>query len=85
MTSSRTPEHPNSTELPQASPVDKVQSSKSPHQDASTSDIQSFTLRVSRRIIVQVDEVVARHPVFRNRNTWIANAIVEQLKRENQS
>lgn len=48
------------------------------------SEIQSFTLRASRKIIEQVDEVVLRHPVIRNRNTWIVNAIVEQLKRERQ-
>ncbi len=46
------------------------------------SDIHSFTLRVHKNVIDQVDEAVARHPVIRNRNTWIVNAIVEQLKRE---
>ena len=43
---------------------------------------RSFTLRMREGIVQQVDEAVSNHPVIRNRNTWIVNAIVEQLKRE---
>jgi hypothetical protein len=49
---------------------------------SSDPDIRSFTLRAHRDVIDQVDEAVSNHPVIRNRNTWIVNAIVEQLKRE---
>jgi hypothetical protein len=45
-------------------------------------EIHSFTLRVQKDVIEQIDEIVSKHPVMRNRNTWIVNAIVEQLKRE---
>lgn len=51
-------------------------------EKVSDSDIHSFTLRIHRNVVDQVDEAVAKHPVIRNRNTWIVNAIVEQLKRE---
>ena len=44
--------------------------------------IHTFTLRIDRQIVKLVDEAVVLHPVIRNRNTWIVNAIVEQLKRE---
>ncbi len=46
--------------------------------------IRSFTLRVKEDVINQVDEVVSKHPVMRSRNTWIVNAIIQQLKREGQ-
>ena len=51
-------------------------------ESISDSEIHTFTLRVQKHVIDQLDEIVSKHPVFRNRNTWIVNAIVEQLKRE---
>lgn len=51
-------------------------------EKGSEPDIHAFTLRVYADVIVQVDAAVSKHPVIRNRNTWIVNAIVEQLKRE---
>lgn len=41
-----------------------------------------FTLRVRSSLVEQMDEAVGTHPVINSRNTWIVNAIVEQLKRE---
>ncbi|MEL6445873.1 MAG: hypothetical protein AAFR95_13050 [Bacteroidota bacterium] len=46
---------------------------------------RAFTLRVDESVLDRVDEVVAEHPVLRSRNTWIVNAIVEQLKRDRSS
>lgn len=51
-------------------------------QEKQKSEIHSFTLRLNSDIIALVDEAVSKHPVIRNRTTWIANAVVEQLKRE---
>lgn len=50
--------------------------------ESTDNEIHSFTLRVQKDVIEQIDEIVSKHPVIRNRNTWIVNAIVEQLKRE---
>jgi hypothetical protein len=50
--------------------------------DVQQSKIHSFTLRLNSNVITLVDDAVSKHPVINNRNTWIANAIVEQLKRE---
>lgn len=44
--------------------------------------IRSFTLRIDESVLQQVDDAVSKHLVINSRNTWIANAIVEQLKRE---
>lgn len=49
---------------------------------ASSNETKSFTLRVNGSVLDQVDAAVARHPVIKSRNTWIVNALVEQLKRE---
>ncbi len=48
----------------------------------SNSGTHAFTLRVYGNVLEQVDAAVSQHPVIRNRNTWIVNAIVEQLRRE---
>ncbi len=67
----------------QAEPVDtRVQNDPLLGGKAAASAMRSFTLRVSGKVIDQVDAAVSKHPIFRNRNTWIVNAIVEQLKRE---
>ena len=49
---------------------------------SSSNEVKSFTLRVNGSVLGQVDAAVARHPVIKSRNTWIVNALVEQLKRE---
>lgn len=35
--------------------------------ELSTSDIHCFTLRLQKKVLLQVDEAVAKHPVIRNR------------------
>ena len=49
---------------------------------SSSNEVKSFTLRINGSVLGQVDAAVARHPVIKSRNTWIVNALVEQLKRE---
>lgn len=63
---------------------EKTEAITTPEEKGSDPEFHSFTLRVHKSVIDQVDEVVSKHPVIRNRNTWIVNAIVEQLKRERQ-
>ena len=58
--------------------VTKASNAKSDQHEA----IRSFTLRVGDELLKQVDEAVAHNLVLKSRNTWIVNAIVEQLKRE---
>lgn len=60
----------------------RIGSSFGADREITDSEIHTFTLRVQKDVIEQVDEIVSKHPVIRNRNTWIVNAIVEQLKRE---
>lgn len=84
MAKSDIPKRPYSAARKKSSSENEVESVNTIEHGNRASEIQSFTLRASRKIIEQVDEVVLRHPVIRNRNTWIVNAIVEQLKRERQ-
>lgn len=70
--------------LKRSSGSKSAQPASMPTEKPPDADIRSFTLRVQGAVIDQVDDAVAKHPVIRNRNTWIVNAIVEQLKRERQ-
>ena len=39
-------------------------------------------VRLEAEVVDQMDAAVARHRVFPNRTTWLLNAILEQLARE---
>jgi hypothetical protein len=71
--------------LKRSSGSKSVQTGSGSSEESSDTNIRSFTLRVHGGVIDQVDNAVSNHPVIRNRNTWIVNAIVEQLKRDRQS
>lgn len=43
---------------------------------------KAFLVRVELNLLETIDEAVRRNPVIRSRNTWVVNAIYEQLKRD---
>ena len=43
---------------------------------------KAFLVRVEPSLLETIDEAVRRNPVIRSRNTWVVNAIYEQLKRD---
>ena len=43
---------------------------------------KAFLVRIDPGLLESIDEAVRRNPVIRSRNTWVVNAIYEQLKRD---
>jgi hypothetical protein len=48
-------------------------------QDMDDDPLMSFTLRMRRSLVSRVDEAAARRPGSVSRNTWIVEAVAEQL------
>ena len=43
---------------------------------------RSFLVRIDHSLFESVNQAVQRNPVIKSRNTWVVNAIYEQLKRD---
>ena len=45
-------------------------------------EYKKFLVRIKADMLATVDEAVKGDPVISHRNTWVVNAIYEQLKRD---
>ena len=64
----------------------KSASNKDEHEKTSEEQedagVKIFTVRVPVNLVTLMDEAVDENIIIKRRNTWILNAINEQLKRE---
>lgn len=59
--------------------VTRTQMKARSEPEAESDDLVSFTLRMRRSLVAQVDAAAARRPGSVSRNTWITEAVVERL------
>ncbi len=55
---------------------------ENPQEEREDAGVRIFTVRVPVDLVGLMDEAVSESLVIKSRNTWIVNAINEQLKRE---